>query len=631
MNKTLLIVIEAFSYTARTTIGKMYLQYDDKRMFFGYTLEDTLRPGDVKVYGETAIPRGTECDVSIYTSLKFGKTIMFHNEPDKVTIRSGLLTFKYVEVHGGNSHSDTSSCVLVARNLIDADTIQGSLQKELCTFVEEKINEGYKVKALFTYLPQKDHSILNDKATMNKKSWKILVAVAILLLIGILIAIYVIKRVEQSKLIAGAAYYVATTGNDNNPGTLSQPFATWEKGIAAAGAGDIVWIRGGVYNASQTLKINKKGSDTIRIFAYPGEKPILDFLGMQSSGTRYGIVVTGSDLLWFNGLAVRNLTEYSASYYGVPWETINSTNILYENCSVSNSSGGWTCEGTSDRIKWLNCDVYSVNDKVDRGGYANGFSANIDPGKRIEYQNCRAWDCSDDGFDMFASAGYITINGCWTWDNGTGLYGNGNGVGIKTGANKIGKEPGIQRTITNNLVFNNTLIAFDESADVSAGGFKMEQVWYNNTSFNNAELHSFRSSAPPDRIFRNNISFNDKANYSWGSGMTIDHNSWQGLITSDDFVSIIPTGVDAPRKPDGSLPDIDFMKLKPTSKLVDAGVDVGLPYKGTAPDLGAFERFVPPEPPICDTIFVHDTVYINPPDTVYLNVREGTKVIINLN
>ncbi len=45
------------------------------------------------------------------------------------------------------------------------------------------------------------------------------------------------------------------------------------------------------------------------------------------------------------------------------------------------------------------------------------------------------------------------------------------------------------------------------------------------------------------------------------------------------------------RKPDGSLPDIDFLNLKPQSKLVDAGIDVGLDYYGIRPDIGAIESF----------------------------------------
>jgi hypothetical protein len=43
------------------------------------------------------------------------------------------------------------------------------------------------------------------------------------------------------------------------------------------------------------------------------------------------------------------------------------------------------------------------------------------------------------------------------------------------------------------------------------------------------------------------------------------------------------------RKADGSLPDITFMHPAPGSALIDAGTNVGLPYSGQAPDIGAFE------------------------------------------
>jgi hypothetical protein len=37
------------------------------------------------------------------------------------------------------------------------------------------------------------------------------------------------------------------------------------------------------------------------------------------------------------------------------------------------------------------------------------------------------------------------------------------------------------------------------------------------------------------------------------------------------------------------LPDIDFLRLKSTSDLIDKGVYVDRAYLGKAPDLGAFE------------------------------------------
>ena len=60
-------------------------------------------------------------------------------------------------------------------------------------------------------------------------------------------------------------------------------------------------------------------------------------------------------------------------------------------------------------------------------------------------------------------------------------------------------------------------------------------------------------------------------------------------IGSSDFISVDTTGVRAKRKSDGSLPDITYMHLIPGDRMVDAGVNVGLPYAGSAPDLGCFE------------------------------------------
>lgn len=77
-------------------------------------------------------------------------------------------------------------------------------------------------------------------------------------------------------------------------------------------------------------------------------------------------------------------------------------------------------------------------------------------------------------------------------------------------------------------------------------------------------------------------------------------------LTDDDFVSLedpsmTVTGQDlsklpgmlGPRNADGSLPDVDFLKLKANSQMIDKGEDVGLPFVGSAPDLGAFEYGMP--------------------------------------
>ena len=85
---------------------------------------------------------------------------------------------------------------------------------------------------------------------------------------------------------AQAEYYVSPDGNDNNPGTLSQPFKTLAKaktvvdGINGNMTGDInVYLRGGVYPLTATVSFGTNDSGTngymINYMAYGTEKPMI--------------------------------------------------------------------------------------------------------------------------------------------------------------------------------------------------------------------------------------------------------------------------------------------------------------------------------------------------------------------
>ncbi|MCD4724552.1 MAG: DUF1565 domain-containing protein, partial [Bacteroidales bacterium] len=53
----------------------------------------------------------------------------------------------------------------------------------------------------------------------------------------------------------GGVYFVAVDGDDNNPGTYTQPWATWNKAFATADAGDTVYFRGGVYYSYEGIYV----------------------------------------------------------------------------------------------------------------------------------------------------------------------------------------------------------------------------------------------------------------------------------------------------------------------------------------------------------------------------------------
>ena len=95
-------------------------------------------------------------------------------------------------------------------------------------------------------------------------------------------------------------------------------------------------------------------------------------------------------------------------------------------------------------------------------------------------------------------------------------------------------------------------------------------------------------------IFKNNASI-PRTGVN-GGGFIADNvpleanNSWNLAVTvnSADFMDIAETAAKAARQPDGSLPT-GFARLVAGSDLIDKGVNVGIPFNGTAPDLGAFE------------------------------------------
>ena len=47
-----------------------------------------------------------------------------------------------------------------------------------------------------------------------------------------------------------SSYFVSTSGDDGNPGTLGAPFRTIQQAANVADAGDTVFIRGGTYRES---------------------------------------------------------------------------------------------------------------------------------------------------------------------------------------------------------------------------------------------------------------------------------------------------------------------------------------------------------------------------------------------
>ncbi len=135
-------------------------------------------------------------------------------------------------------------------------------------------------------------------------------------------------------------YYVATNGNDNNSGTITQPFATWQKGATVAKPGDVVYIRGGVYTPAGNYwgmrKDGKSGTagKPISIMAYPGETPIMDCSKLSITTGSWGIEIINSSYWHLKGLHIRNVSQQGTSYNVLGIRINHSNNIIIEQCEL---------------------------------------------------------------------------------------------------------------------------------------------------------------------------------------------------------------------------------------------------------------------------------------------------------
>jgi hypothetical protein len=196
------------------------------------------------------------------------------------------------------------------------------------------------------------------------------------------------------------------------------------------------------------------------------------------------------------------------------------------------------------------------------------------------------------------------------------------------------------RTVTNCLAFENALLGFQHVHSESMYDFS--SILYNNTAYNNGwgKDYNFSLVATGTQVMRNNISYLGGAYVP--SGIDDQYNSWDTppgvTVVAADFISVSSTGMDGARGTGGTLPVTDFLRLSATSDLIDAGIDVGLDYNGTAPDLGAFEKTIQPnlddDPDVEGVIkyngllwFKSEGKLIHVGVDFYVITKEGLKVI----
>jgi len=376
----------------------------------------------------------------------------------------------------------------------------------------------------------------------------------------------------------GMTYYVGIDGSDTYPGTFEQPLKTLEKAIQIVRPGETIYIRGGTYHCNRTIDINKSGTENkpISILAYKNEKPVFDFSMAWSNG----FVIRGA--YWY----VKGFVIQNAGAAGMVIQSENAHHNTIENITThSNNNTGLSLRSKAADNMILNCDSHHNFDPVSNGEDADGFEAKFGLGQGNVFKSCRAWNNSDDAFDFWHAGAGVHVEDCYGWDNGRNVWehplfqGNSNGF-------KLGQLEGDHVLIR--------CVAWDHpNHGFNLNGNSTGVTLHNCTAFRNGINFGFvfTKGNIEKNILRNCLSLDGRVRIN--SEVDDQYNNWNDSlgveITKEDFLSLDDSAIKGPRKTDGNLPSSDFLKLAAGSNAIDAGINVGLPFEGSSPDLGAFE------------------------------------------
>lgn len=399
-------------------------------------------------------------------------------------------------------------------------------------------------------------------------------------------------------LLAGTAnaatWYVAPGGNDANAGSLASPFQSITKAASRAAAGDIVEVRGGVYN--EVVKISSKGTASARIIfrAYSGEAAAID--GTGSAADTNLVQFNGAEYVDFTGFEVRNATRLGICGYPA-----KSVRVLGNKIHGSQRNGIYFGSASSD----ITIDGNDVYDNVLEnrlrnmsGGWAQALAVNKTNGATITnnrvYRNYGEgidFVVADNGvargnevFDNYSvgiyldNARYMTIDRNLVYSTGdTRYYRDGepaSGIGIANEPYSL-TSPSTGIVIKNNIVLN-TKWGFYYGAYGLGGGLKNTTV-ANNTFYQSTYAALWiQSDTHAGSVVQNNIfhqvggrAVTDVA----GAGVIYRSNNWYGgsagaAAGTGDVIG------DPGFENAGGLSANDY-RLVAGSRAIEAGLDLG--------------------------------------------------------
>lgn|GEM_PF-1879563 len=408
-------------------------------------------------------------------------------------------------------------------------------------------------------------------------------------------ALSVLNVLTDTTPAGSHAFYISPTGDDANPGTEDAPFHTLMRAQAAASAGDVVYIRGGRYDSFTVPEtdnpfenvyhyVNPIYKSGITYRAFPGDpRPVFDFRSVPTDQRVAAFYIqTNVTDVNFVGFDVTGV-KVGAQKQSEAFRIAGGANFV-DMAAYGNEATGfyYTIDGTG---VVLNSDSYdNIGPTATAAGNTDGFGAHA---KDVWFIGDRSWHNSDDGYDSISSHGRVAYIDDWAFHQ----HGNQNGIGDKNGF-KVGgfayattglPDPIPLHTVVGSLAADNGANNFYANHQPGQSAY-----WIRNTGDTPGYGANFNmlervSPASPDNIAGHREVLHD--NLAFRGALTANddtpaanetNNSWTldgGLaLSASDFESVDMQQLTAPRKSDGGLPDVDFLKPVDGSAAQQAGL-----------------------------------------------------------
>jgi hypothetical protein len=319
----------------------------------------------------------------------------------------------------------------------------------------------------------------------------------------------------------GMIYYVAPTGNDEYPGSITYPWRTIQKAADTLVAGDTIYIRAGTYSEQVIPQNSGSAGQPITYAAYPGETVTLDGSGITLEDDLDGVFnVAGRSHVVVSGLLVINAGPY-VNNAGIM--ILNSDHITVENNSTYNTNS------SGIGVWWNNHVVVTGNRIEEAGGGGYQECITIAGTDTFEVSNNEVLNCHKEGICAKdgASNGQVCRNHIHHVE----------AVGIYVDAwDEDTHDIAVFQNVVHDIANSDGFAVASE-----AGGTLRNVALYNNIAYHNRytgfAVTTNGDSGPMDGIAIINNTVYDNGWTVWGGGIAVNNPNAQNVVVRNNVVS----------------------------------------------------------------------------------------------